>query len=107
MSEYIAKDVLLKELERRTDELYNLLPDASKVEEGSISIAEASVTGKYVAYESFEHFVNNTESQLIDFQTLGELSRHLLAIKDHLEDARLSDEEIKVLEKIGYPERFK
>ena len=43
----------------------------------------------------------------IDMDKLGEIARHLIAVKNHIEDMRLDKEEWSALEKIGYPERFK
>jgi hypothetical protein len=42
-----------------------------------------------------------------DLEKLGEIARHLIAVKEHIEDMRLDKEEWSMLEKIGYPERFK
>jgi len=43
----------------------------------------------------------------VDLGKLGEIARHLIAVKEHIEDMRLDKEEWFMLEKIGYPERFK
>ena len=40
-------------------------------------------------------------------EKLGEIARHLIAVKEHIEDMRLDKEEWFMLEKIGYPGRFK
>ena len=61
MAQYIDKDALVAEIERRTDELWELLPDASKVENGSITTSEACNTGKYTALESFGRFLDTLE----------------------------------------------
>ncbi len=53
----IPKDSVLAEIERRKNNLYDSLPDASKVEDGSITISET----KYIALESFESFINSLE----------------------------------------------
>ena len=41
-----------------------------------------------------------------DSEKLGEIARHLIAVKDHEEDMRLDEGEWLLLERIGYPERF-
>lgn len=41
-----------------------------------------------------------------DLEKLGEIAQHLIAVKDHEEDMRLTDDEWLLLERIGYPERF-
>lgn len=61
MEQYIPKSALVAEIERRIDELYDLLPDASKVENGSITMSEACNTGKYTVLESFRRFINTIE----------------------------------------------
>ena len=43
----------------------------------------------------------------VDLEKLGEIARHLIAVKEHIEDMRLDKKEWLMLEKIGYPERFK
>ena len=53
----IPKDAVLAEIERRKNNLYDSLPDASKVEDGSITISET----KYIALESLESFINSLE----------------------------------------------
>ena len=57
----IDKFALVAELEKRTDELYDLLPNASKVENGTITISEACNTGKYTALESFRKYIDTLE----------------------------------------------
>jgi hypothetical protein len=61
MEQYINKVAIVAEIEKRTDELYDLLPDASKVENGSITTSEACNTGKYTALESFRMFLDTLE----------------------------------------------
>ncbi|MDD6017163.1 MAG: hypothetical protein PUC18_12975 [Prevotellaceae bacterium] len=61
MAHLIEKSALVAEIERRTDELWELLPDASKVENGSITTSEACNTGKYTALESFRRFIDTLE----------------------------------------------
>lgn len=75
MIHYIDKDAALAEIERWTDELYDLLPDASKVENGSITISEACNTGKYTALESFRRFINSLEVKEVDLDE--EISKYI------------------------------
>ena len=68
MTEYISKSALVAEIEKRTDELYSLLPNASKVENGMITISEACNTGKYTALESFKDYVDTLEVKEVDLK---------------------------------------
>ena len=64
----IDKDKVVAEIERRLDKLYNLLPDASKVENSNITIPEACNTGKYMALESFKKFLDTLEVKEVDLE---------------------------------------
>ena len=68
MKQYIPKAAVVAEIERRLNELYDLLPDASKVENGSITTSEACNTGKYTALESFRRFLNTLEVKKVDLK---------------------------------------
>lgn len=46
------------------------------------------------------------EQPEVNLEKLGEIARHLIAVKDHEEDMRLDEGEWLLLERIGYPERF-
>ena len=70
MGQYISKDALVAEADRRLDELYELLPNASKVERGTISISEACNTGKYTALESFKDYVDTLEVKEVDLEKI-------------------------------------
>jgi hypothetical protein len=61
MAQYINKDDLVKEIEKRLDELWDLLPNASDVIKDNYTKEEANITGKYTALESFEKFINTLE----------------------------------------------
>ena len=50
----IDKERVVAEIEKRLDKLYNLLPDASKVENGNITIPESCNTGRYMVLESLQ-----------------------------------------------------
>ena len=52
-------------------------------------------------------YLNTLEVKEVDLEKLGEIARHLIAVKEHIEDMRLDKEEWFMFEKIGYPERFK
>ena len=69
MAHLIDKDALVAELEKRTDELYDLLPDARKVEYGTITISEACNTGKYTALESFRKYIDTFEVKEVDLES--------------------------------------
>ena len=62
----IDKERVVAEIEKRLDKLYNLLPDASKVENGNITIPESCNTGRYMALESFKKFLDTLEVKEVD-----------------------------------------
>jgi hypothetical protein len=64
----IDKDAVVAEIERRLDKLYNLLPNASKVENGTITISESCNTGKYTALESFKDYIDTLEMKEVDLE---------------------------------------
>lgn len=72
----IDKDAVVAEIEKRLEELYSLLPDASKVEKGMITISEACNTGKYTALESFKDYVDTLEVKEVDLEKKLESWRH-------------------------------
>ena len=59
--ELIDKNKVVAEIDRKLDKLYNILPDASKVENSNITIPEACNTGKYMALESLRKFLDTLE----------------------------------------------
>ena len=73
MPRYIELDTLLVEIEKRLNELYELLPDASKVENCNITISEACNTGKYTALESFRRFIDTLKVEEVDLEKEIEL----------------------------------
>lgn len=81
MEQYIPKSDLVAELERRLEELYKLLPDASKVENGGINVSDACNTGKYTALESFKDYVDSLEvkEMNLDEETLHSELRKIYA----------------------------
>jgi len=68
MEQYIKKSALVAEIDRRLEELYSLLPDASKVENGTITVSEACNTGKYTALESFRKYINTLEVKEVNLE---------------------------------------
>lgn len=64
----IDKDKVVAEIEKRLDKMYNLLPDASKVENDIVTIPEACNTGKYMALESFRKFLDTLEVKEVDLE---------------------------------------
>lgn len=66
--ELIDKDKVVAEIEKRLDKMYNLLPDASKVENDIVTIPEACNTGKYMALESFRKFLDTLEVKEVDLE---------------------------------------
>ena len=55
-------------------------------------------------FELYDEYMQ--EQPEVDSEKLGEIARHLIAVKDHEKDMRLTDDEWLLLERIGYPERF-
>lgn len=98
--ELIDKAAVIAEIERKKDEEVDY-------DESSGNFASYADQIHYSALDSVENFINTLEVKEVDLEKLGEIARHLIAIKDHIEDMRLYKEEWSVLEKIGYPERFK
>jgi hypothetical protein len=90
MAQYIDKDALLAEIDR-LDALYHVSKNLS----GDLFIQELFC------------FINTIEVKEADLEKLGGIARHLIAVKEHIEDMRLDKEEWFMLEKIGYPEKFK
>lgn len=64
----IDKDKVVAEIEKRLDKLYNLLPDASKVENGSMTIPESWDTVRYMALESLKKFLDTLEVKEVDLE---------------------------------------
>ena len=79
MAQYIPKEPLLAEIEKRLDELYGLLPDASKVENGMITILEACNTGKYTALESILSLVKE-ELEVKEVDLDKEIEEHVIGM---------------------------
>jgi len=46
------------------------------------------------------------EQPEVDLEKLGEIARHIIAVKQNVEDIRLSEDEWSLLERIGYPKRL-
>ena len=83
MAQYIDKSALVAEIERRIDDLYNFLPDASKVENGSITTSEACNTGKYTALESFRRFIDTLEVKEVNLDYIKDELDRVVKIYKH------------------------
>lgn len=70
--ELIEKSAIVAEIEKRIDELYNMLPDTSKVEDGIITISEACNTGKYTALESFKDYLDTLDVKEVDIASMAD-----------------------------------
>ena len=68
MAHLIDKDALVAEIEKRLDEIYPTLPNASDVEKGDSTLSGAYVTGRYNALESFSKFINTLEVKEVDLE---------------------------------------
>lgn len=91
MEQYISKSALVAEIEKRR----------SKNAKNKLNLAAAFEDNYLLS------FLDTLEMKEVDLEKLGEIARHLIAVKEHIEDIRLDKEEWFMLEKIGYPERFK
>ena len=90
MEQYISRDALVAEIKKRINfnERLNAYPRLDECNE-------------------ILSFIDTLEVKEVDLKKLGEIARHLIAVKEHIEDMRLDKEEWFMLEKIGYPERLK
>ena len=93
MAQYIDKSALVAEIEK--------LKDEAKIYPSDFSCGRLSICKELM------NFLDTLEVKEVYFEKLGEIARHLIAVKEHIEDMRLDKEEWFLLEKIGYPERFK
>ena len=97
MTQYIKKAAVVAEIDRlqetTMDENRNFLSSYHE--------------GVFDGLSMLESFLDTLEVKELDLDKLGEIARHLIAVKEHIEDMRLDKEEWLILEKIGYPERFK
>ena len=93
MAQYIDKSALVAEIER----LKTIYNDDENIHHAS----------KFNILVDLLSFLDTLEVKEVDLEKLGEISRHLIAVRDHIEDMRLDKEEWFMLEKIGYPERYK
>ena len=64
----IDTDALVAEIEKLMDGLSDFLPDASKVENGTITISEACKLDKYIALESFRNYIDTFEVKEVDLK---------------------------------------
>lgn len=71
MAQYIELNALVAEIDKRLDELWDLLPNASDVIKDNYTKEEANITGKYTALESFENFINTLEVEEVDLYNNG------------------------------------
>ena len=89
----IDKDALLAEIER--------------LEKKNNESENVYDFGTEHALKSILSFIDTLEVKEVDFNALGAIARHFIAVKEHIGDMRLYKDEWLLLEKIGYPERFK
>ena len=98
MSNYIDAEKLKKLIDKKWKEL----ADKNVKAGGGVWDIEIST------YLSVLGLIESLEQERpeMDLEKLGEIARHLIAVKDHEEDMRLDEGEWLLLERIGYPERF-
>ena len=94
----IDKDAVIAEIKSRidTNETCQKISGGHEFYRGAIDEAKEILS-----------LIDTLEVKEVDLEKLGEIARHLIAVRDHIEDMRLDKEEWFMLEKIGYPERFK
>jgi len=93
--ELIDKDALVAEIEKRLDELYDLLPNASEVVKDNYTKDEANITGKYTALESFSKFLDTLEVKEVDLKK--EIDNYL----NPIEAWQIQEEPFSSMEKIA------
>ena len=91
MAQLINKAAVVAEIERRITTYKNISGEDRRTD----------------ALISLKNFLDTLEVKEVDLEKLGEIARHLIAVKEHIEDMRLDEEEWFMIEKIGYPEKFK
>lgn len=99
----IDKSALVTEIERRIKELQDLSKNEKKLDSFQKTAIHLCIEECKVVL----NILNTLEVKEVDLEKLGEIARHLIAVKEHIEDMLLDKEEWFILEKIGYPERFK
>ena len=104
MAQYIDKDALVAEIERR---LKKARDNANTAKSNNNHAVTCVWSGHEKECHELISFINTLEVKEVDLEKLGEIARHLIAVKEHIEDMRLDKEEWFMFEKIGYPERFK
>ena len=97
MAHLIDKSALVAEIEK----FYNECLKRAKIIDSDYWDAKAD------AYRNALAILDTIEVKEMDLEKLGEIARHLIAVKEHIEDMQLDKEEWFMLEKIGYPERLK
>ena len=113
MANLINKDALATEIEKRLNYRVKSLKAINNgtywKEEQNKNEFNKSLTRcafNAVKNELFELkcILDTLEVKEVDLGKFGEIARHLIAIKNHVDDMRLNDDEWLLLEKIGYPE---
>lgn len=106
MEQYISKSALVTEIERRISS-FKKEKKTEKWSAGASQMNVVSLGARIAMLEEIKVLLDTIEVREVDLEKLGEIARHLIAVKEHIEDMRLDKEELFMLEKIGYPERFK
>ena len=96
----IDKDALVAEIEKLKSEA---LQKKSQCKRSGLE----KIMHQIGAYNKVLSFINTLEVKEVDLKKLGEIARHLIAVKENIEDMRLDSSEWNLLKRIGYPERFK
>lgn len=85
----------------------DLIVARSKRDDNGIAAAHWQMETLIVnTQQIISHILGTLEVKEVDLEKLREIARHLIAVKNNIEDMRLDKEEWLLLEKIGYPERF-
>ena len=103
MRRYIPAKKLIEYIKSRRD-------DALERQKNLERIGQETVLNEMIAAElnRLISFIDSLQQEKpeVDLEKLGEIARHLIAVKDHEEDMRLDEGEWLLLERIGCPERF-
>jgi len=103
MRRYISAKKLIEYIKSRRDGALERQKNLEKI--GQETVLNEMIAAELNRLISFIDSLQQEKPE-VDLEKLGEITRHLIAVKDHEEDMRLDEGEWLLLERIGYPERF-
>ena len=92
MAHLIDKDALVAEIERRIKFQQTCIKTGYRL----TGKAEEEII---LEYNQLLSSLSSLEVKEVDLKKLGEIARHLIAVKEHIEDMRLSEDEWSLLKK--------